>query len=94
MLDELLNEVKDYLKIYSSREDERIKKMIQGGKMFLEGLTSSELDFQTNHFARELLLDYCRYRYNGALEFFGKNFKSELLRLQLSETAKAFGGGE
>lgn len=33
--------------------------------------------------AAALLLDYCRYVYNNASEYFEENFKKEILRLQL-----------
>jgi hypothetical protein len=33
--------------------------------------------------AASLLLDYCRYSYNNASEYFEENFARELLRLQL-----------
>ena len=39
--------------------------------------------------AVSLLLDYCRYVYNNASEYFEENFSKELLRLQLQEGIKA-----
>lgn len=39
--------------------------------------------------AVSLLLDYCRYAYGNALEYFEENFAKELLRLQLQEGIKA-----
>jgi hypothetical protein len=39
--------------------------------------------------AVSLLLDYCRYAYNNALEYFEENFRAQILRLQLLEGVKA-----
>jgi len=36
-----------------------------------------------------LLLDYCRYVYNNASEYFEENYSKEILRLQLQEGIKA-----
>lgn len=39
--------------------------------------------------AVSLLLDYCRYAYSNALEYFEENFRAQILRLQLLEGVKA-----
>lgn len=64
-----------------------LEKMIEG-KDKLENLTGTSLDFTLENSAKTLLLDYCRYSYNNALEYFEKNFESEILRLQLQEAVK------
>lgn len=38
--------------------------------------------------AASLLLDYCRYSYNNASEYFEENFAREILRLQLQVAAE------
>lgn len=84
----MVEEVKEYLKITWDDEDVYIGKMIERGKDKLQNLTGTSLDFNLENSAKTLLLDYCRYSYNNALEYFEKNFESEILRLQLQEAVK------
>lgn len=86
----MVEEVKRYLKIFSTREDNEIERLIKGGESYLEGLVGTNIDYETNAFAKQLLFDYCRYVYNASFEFFEENFRSELIRLQLLEATKAF----
>lgn len=79
----LLDEVKAYLKINWEEEDSDLSKTIERGKMRINKLTGSELDFESEDQPKELLLDYCRYAYNNALEYFETNFASDILKLQL-----------
>lgn len=87
----MLDAVKDYLKITWDDEDAAIQSMIERGKAYLNDLTGAELDFDVAGPPRSLLLDYCRYVYNNASEYFEENFASELLRLQLQMGVKALG---
>lgn len=87
----MLDAVKDYLKITWDDEDAALQSLIERGKAYLNDLTGAELDFDSNGPARSLLLDYCRYVYNNASEYFEENFASELLRLQLQIGVKALG---
>ena len=79
----MLNEVKDYLKITWNDEDSNITGIIARGKVYLNDLVGVELDYESEGQPKSLLLDYCRYAYNNALEYFEENFKREILRLQL-----------
>lgn len=90
----MLAEVKEYLKITWDDEDLNIEKIISRGKKEIENLTGTTLDFQEDNTPKSLLLDYCRYAYNNALEYFQENFKSEILRLQLMEAVKINGQTE
>ena len=87
----MLNAVKVYLKITWDDEDAALQSIIERGKAHLNDLTGVELDFGSDGPARSLLLDYCRYVYNNASEYFEENFASELLRLQLQMGVKALG---
>lgn len=87
----MLQAVKDYLKITWDDEDALLQAIIERGKAYLNDLTGSELDFDTDGQPKSLLLDYCRYVYNNASEYFEENFASELLRLQLQIGVKALG---
>ena len=85
----MLQELKDYLRISWDDEDTLLEATIVKGKAYLEDITGVTLDFEQ---AREksLLLDYCRYSYNNASEYFEENFKSELLRLQLKSAVNDY----
>lgn len=84
----LLTEVKDYLKITWTDEDSNLQGTITRGKDYLQNLTGTELDFEQEGQPKSLLLDYCRYAYNNALEYFEENFYKEITRLQLQEAVK------
>lgn len=84
----MLQELKGYLKITWTSEDEYLNKIIERGKSFLNGKTDTELDFATEGDPKSLLLDYCRYYYNNAIEYFEENFKSQLLELKFKEAVR------
>lgn len=84
----MLDEVKEELKICWDDEDSRLEKIIARGKSYLQGETGTELDFEAEGQPKALLLNYCRYAYNNALEYFTVNFADEILTLQLKEAVK------
>ncbi len=79
----MLQAVKDYLKVTWNDEDAHIQGIINRGQAYLNDLTGAELDYETDGPPKALLLDYCRYTYNNASEYFEENYRRELLRLQL-----------
>jgi hypothetical protein len=79
----LLEEAKSYLRITWGEEDTLLNTLISRGKRKLEELAGAELDFETEGLARSLLLDYVRYAYNNASEYWEENFRFDILRLQL-----------
>lgn len=79
----LLGAVKDYLKVTWDDEDGTLQGIIDRGKANLDDLTGAELDYSAEGQTRALLLDYCRYAYNNASEYFEENYQKEILRLQL-----------
>lgn len=83
----MLEEIKGYLKVTWDDEDSYIEGYIDRGKSHLEGLTGTTLDYEKGE-PKSLLLDYCRYAYNNALEYFDENFRGDILRLQLQEAVK------
>lgn len=85
----MLEELKNYLKITWDSENIYLEDIINRGKEYLKDLTGTNLDFEVEGQARSLLLDYCRYYYNSAIEYFEENFQKEILRLQLKEAVKA-----
>ncbi len=86
----LLQEVKEALRIEWTEEDARLGKIIKRGKGRLKGIAGPGLDFEEEGLARDLLLSYCRYAYNNALEYFEENFSQELTRLQVQEATKGY----
>ena len=84
----MLQDLKDYLKITWDDEDAYLQNVISRGKEYLQDLTGTELDFEGEGQSKNLLLDYCRYYYNNAIEYYEESFKQELLRLQLKEAIK------
>ena len=84
----MLQEVKDNLKITWNDEDAVLAKMVERAKDNVNDLIGVELDFDENNQAKTLLLNYCRYFYNSAAEYFEGNFSKEILRLQLKEAVK------
>lgn len=86
----LLDDVKDYLRITGNGENDDIEKRISRGKAKLIGKTGTPLDFEVEGLANSLLLDYCRYDYNNASEYFEENFSSEILQLQLQSAVKDY----
>lgn len=85
----MIVELKEYLKITWDSEDLYLQKIIDRGKVHLKDLTGTNLDFEIEGQAKSLLLDYGRYYYNNAIEYFEENFHKEILRLQLKEGIKA-----
>lgn len=79
----LLDEVKEELRIEWNDEDARLSRIIDRGKGRLSALVGTELQFEGEGLAKDLLLAYCRYAYNNALEYYEENFQAEILRLQL-----------
>ena len=85
----MLEEVKDELKITWPDEDASLDRLIIRAKDNMDDLIGVELDYEMNSQAKTLFLNYCRYDYNNALEYFEDNFSKEILRLQLKEGVKA-----
>ncbi|MCC5465546.1 hypothetical protein [Pelosinus baikalensis] len=79
----MLDELKDILDIIGNDRDASLEKIILRGKDKIEGLAGVVLDFSAEGLPKFLLLNYCRYDYNNAPEYFEENFKSEILRMQL-----------
>ena len=78
----MLDKVKGYLKITWDDEDAALTDLITRGQAYLNNLAGADLDFNSG-LPQSLFLDYCRYVYNNASEYFEENYASEILRLQL-----------
>lgn len=82
----MLEELKNYLK----EEDENLSGLLEDGKKYLNRLAGIQLDYSNDILAKDLLLDYCRYKYNNASEYFLENFSDDILRLQLESAVKDY----
>lgn len=89
----MLQTVKAYLKITWDDEDAGLTDLISRGQEYLNNLVGAELNFE-EALPCSLLLDYCRYSYNNAIEYFEDNFQKEILRLQLSTAAAELAAAE
>ncbi len=82
-MDNLLQELKDVLKITWNEEDASLIKLLEKGEAYLLGLANASFDFSKELTPKDLLLERCRYVYNNAGDEFEKNYKNELSRLIL-----------
>lgn len=82
----LLEEVKNYLDItweMSTGEQEKLSGMIERGKQYLSGKIGT-CDFEAETREKGLLLDYCMYARAGRFPDFEKNYRSEIIALQMN----------
>lgn len=88
--DDLLKEVKDYLKITWNDEvtNSNITKFILQGIETINGLVGVDIDYDKDLESRSLLKDYCRYARHYSLEYFEDNFQKTILRLQINYAVK------
>lgn len=84
----MLQEVKAELKITWNDEDESLKGIIARGEKTLTNIMGVTLNFDEQTEEKALLLNYCRYAYNNALEYFEQNFASDILRIQLQKAVE------
>lgn len=84
----MLEELKKYLR---EEDNENIlTDILKDGEKYLNRLAGIELDYSNNILAKTLLLDYCRYKYNNASEYFLENFREDILSLQLESAVKDY----
>lgn len=83
----LLKQLKEALNITWNDSDEALTNCLNRGEDFLKSLSGTEPDFNKG-LANVLLLNYARYDFNNAAEYFEENFKSEILRFQFEEAVK------
>lgn len=83
--DPLLIATKGYLDITWSdpATNAKISRLIAAGKLYLEDIAGTDLDFSQPGMEQSLLFDYVRYARSGASELFWDNYKKELTALRL-----------
>ena len=85
-MDDLLELVKNYLDITWEMNAEEIEKLsgtIDRGKAFLSGKIG-ECNFDEETQERALLLDYCMYARSGQIDEFVRNYRQEIISLQIN----------
>lgn len=82
--DELLQEIKDYLRITwtDATEDNRLRKTIERVSARISQLAGVPFTFEKEDSAKQLLFDGVRYAHNNSFEYFQENFISEIQSLQ------------
>ena len=82
--DALLTDVKNYLDITWSDEatDSKVRGFIASGIDYLDKKAGGEQDYETDGTGRTLLLEYCRYFRDSALDVFENNYRSMILALR------------
>ena len=81
-MNELLEEVKEYLHITWKDEDNKVNGTILEAKQYLSEKVGTVIDYSKDLVAKGLLKDYCRYVRNYSKEYFEKNFLNEIQNLQ------------
>lgn len=91
-MDELLGAVKNYLDITyeDDQTDEKLKGIIERGKAYLDDVAGEKQDYEKEEAPRMLLLDYCRYARDSALELFEENFGADLRSLRMEAQVKDY----
>lgn len=81
---ELLADVKNYLGITWSDEDtdKKVRGLIASGEVYLDTKRGAPADYEEDGLPRTLLLDYCRYMRDNALDVFENNYKALLLTMR------------
>lgn len=86
----MIEELKRILNINweDSETDLKLEEIIKRAESKVNALLGSSIDYENNQEARSLLLNYVRYDYNNASEYFEENYQKEILRLQFLEAVK------
>lgn len=89
-MDELLEDVKNFLDItweMELGEQKKLSGIIKRGKAYLKGKIG-ECNFDEETPEKELLLNYCMYARAGQVDEFIKNYKQEIIALQINNWRK------
>ena len=87
---ELLTDVKNYLDITWSDEatDGKVRGFIASGMQYLDKKAGGGQDYEADGTPRTLLLEYCRYFRDSALDVFENNYRSMILDLEAESVVK------
>ncbi|WP_072520361.1 hypothetical protein [Gemella massiliensis] len=82
-MNDLLKKLKDRLHILHGDEDEQLKQLLSSSIFSLK-IQCGNFDVETNLLAQELVFERVRYAYNDSLEYFDKNFRTQIINLALT----------
>lgn len=90
--DGLLSDVKNWLDITwdDDATDAKVSGLIASGMAYLDGKLGEAGDYIVDGLPRTLLLEYCRYGRDSALDVFENNYRSMLLDMQNGRRVKAY----
>lgn len=88
----LLADVKNWLDITwdDDATDSKVSGLIASGMTYLDGKLGEAGDYTVDGLPRTLLLEYCRYGRDSALDVFENNYLSMLLDMQNGRRVSAF----
>ena len=90
--DGLLYDVKNWLDITwdDDATDGKVSGLIASGMAYLDGSLGEAGDYSADGLPRTLLLEYCRYGRDHALDVFENNYQAMLLDMQNGRKVSAF----
>lgn len=82
--DELLLDVESNCDVTWRDEatDNKFRSIIAGGMYYIDDKLGEEADYEADGYPRTLLMEYCRYARDGALDVFENNYQSMILAMQ------------
>ena len=88
----LLADVKNWLDITWDDEatDAKVSGLIASGMVYLDGKLGVAGDYTRDGLPRTLLLEYCRYGRDSALDVFENNYRAMILDMQNGRKVSAF----
>lgn len=84
---EILEIVKENIFVTWNDEDDKVENMVKRGMKRINNLIGGKLDY-SEHDNLDLLVNFCRYDWNGVSEYFTTNFQDDILFLQIKEATK------
>lgn len=82
---ELFDEIKNFLDItweMTTGETKKLSGIIERGEAYIQGKIG-ECDFESETQEKELLMNYCMYARSGQTDEFVRNYKQEIIALQM-----------
>ena len=80
----ILEELKARLRITEDEDDlDLLRPILKKGIAKINNIVGADINYEEDDEAGEILLEYGRYAYNNAGEYFETNFSTELIRLQI-----------
>lgn len=89
---DLLGDVKNHLDITWDDEatDLKVRGFIASGMVYLDGKAGGGQDYAADGTARTLLMEYCRYLRDSALDVFENNYRSMILSMRHERVVREY----